>query len=265
MTCGVTYDNITQRLAAYLQVGDKRYRVETSANLSQELPSVVSIGFSAATGVAAELHEVMAWSFTSTIDRPPPPPPPVVLSPDPSHAPPAATSYKIPWKTVGPMITGAVVAVAACLLGLGGCVWRRRRNFAQYEIPTHVPRHFSYQELAKATSNFADERKLGEGGYSIVYRGELTKPVSRSVAVKKFKPGTSAALGRAAFDDEIKVISHVRQRNLVELVGWCNDGNMHHLLLVYELVSEGSLDEYLHESRSWLSWHTRYACTHTYD
>ena len=154
MTCGVTYDNITQRLAAYLQVSDKRYRVETSANLSQELPSVVSIGFSAATGVAAELHEVMAWSFTSTIDRPPPPsPPPVALSPEPSHAlppaafnknahsPPDATSNKIPWKTVGPMLTGAVVAVAACLLGVGGCVWRRRRNFAEYEIPTHVPRH----------------------------------------------------------------------------------------------------------------------------
>jgi len=78
--------------------------------------------------------------------------------------------------------------------------------------------NFSYQELAKATNNFADERRLGEGGYSIVYRGELTKPISRSVAVKKFKPGTSAALGlrRTAFDDEIKVISHVRQRNLVE-------------------------------------------------
>ena len=75
--------------------------------------------------------------------------------------------------------------------------------------------NFSYQELAKATNNFADERRLGEGGYSIVYRGELTKPISRSVA-KKFKPGTSAALGRTAFDDEIKVISHVRQRNLVE-------------------------------------------------
>ena len=76
--------------------------------------------------------------------------------------------------------------------------------------------NLSYQELAKATNNFADERRLGEGGYSIVYRGELTKPISRSVAVKKFKPGTSAALGRTAFDDEIKVISHVRQRNLVE-------------------------------------------------
>uniref|UniRef100_A0A0A9FX26 Protein kinase domain-containing protein n=1 Tax=Arundo donax TaxID=35708 RepID=A0A0A9FX26_ARUDO len=61
-----------------------------------------------------------------------------------------------------------------------------------------------------------------------------------------------------SFDDEIKVISQVRQRNLVELVGWCNDGNKHHLLLVYELVPEGSLDEHLHVGRSWLLWHTRY-------
>ncbi|KAL6657732.1 hypothetical protein ACP70R_005512 [Stipagrostis hirtigluma subsp. patula] len=265
MICRVSYDNSTKRLAADLQIGDTPYHVNASADLRQLLPSVVAIGFSAATGAATEQHQLLAWSFNSTLDTPsgvppvtspriPPPPPSWPLVPSPTSMP------KNPLKMAGP-ISGGAAAVAVAALAAGVLYTRRRRKRnkkkLEYETPDHVPRRFGYHELAEATHNFAEERKLGEGGYSVVYRGELMRP-SRSVAIKKFKPGTSAALGRIAFADEIKVISRVRQRNLVELVGWCNDGNKDRLLLVYELATEGSLHEHLHQGRSWLLWRTRY-------
>lgn len=134
----------------------------------------------------------------------------------------------------------------------------RRKDNTRYEAtPANVARSFSYRELAEATHNFAEEQKLGEGGYACVYRGELANP-SRSVAVKRFKPGTSSTIYTISLDDEIKVISQIRHRNLVELVGWCSDGKKHRLFLVYELVAQGNLDEHLHGSRSWLQWTTRY-------
>ncbi|CAL4906528.1 unnamed protein product [Urochloa decumbens] len=250
MTCRITCANITQRLTADLEIGSVIYSLDSVVDLRRLLPSVVAIGFSAATGSSSELHRLLAWSFNSTLDGPRHAP-----APAPS---PSSFSKISPWKIVA-IITGvAIVAVV-----IAGFVYHlrrrtRRKNYnAGYETPAHVARCFSYHELAEATNNFAEEQKLGEGGYACVYKGELANP-SRSVAVKRFKPGTSSSIATRAFDDEVKVISQVRHRNLVELLGWCNDGKKHRLLLVYELVTEGNLDQHLHGERCWLSWAMRY-------
>ncbi|PUZ67198.1 hypothetical protein GQ55_3G414100 [Panicum hallii var. hallii] len=252
MTCQISYVNSTQRLAAELQIGNASYRVDSVVDLRQQLPSIVAVGFSAATSVRSELHRVLAWSFESTLEGPRGP----AAVPSPS----SPFTKGVTWK-IAVAITGAEVTVIV-LIVIAGYVCLRRRSGrkanTRYETtPANVARSFSYRELAEATHNFAEEQKLGEGGYACVYRGELATP-RRSVAIKKFKPGTSSAICTRAFDDEIKVISQVRHRNLVELVGWCSDGKKHRLLLVYELVAQGNLDEHLHGSRSWLSWTMRY-------
>jgi hypothetical protein len=252
MTCQISYVNSTQRLAAELQIGNASYRVDSVVDLRQQLPSIVAVGFSAATSVRSELHRVLAWSFESTLEGPRGP----AAVPSPS----SPFTKGVTWKIVV-AITGAEVTVIV-LIVIAGYVCLRRRsgrkaNTSYETTPANVARSFSYRELAEATHNFAEEQKLGEGGYACVYRGELATP-RRSVAIKKFKPGTSSAICTRAFDDEIKVISQVRHRNLVELVGWCSDGKKHRLLLVYELVAQGNLDEHLHGSRSWLSWTMRY-------
>ncbi|CAL5081003.1 unnamed protein product [Urochloa decumbens] len=281
MTCQVSYVNSTKLLAADLQIDDATYHVNTSADLRLLLPSMVAIGFSGATGRAVELHRVLAWSFNSTLDRPPTA---TSFSPSsaPSHPPSSSTSSDnsnrgrggrfvsmVPWKIVV-LIVGVVL-----VLGLGGallCLWRPcvgkksasddKRDESQEptleEAPANVPRPFSYRELAKATNNFAVQSKLGEGGYAVVYKGHLKNP-NRLVAIKNFKlVRESATERRKAFEDEIKVISQVRQRHLVELVGWCIDEEEDIMSLVYELVSQGSLHEHLHKGRSWLSWSRRY-------
>ena len=47
-----------------------------------------------------------------------------------------------------------------------------------------VRRRFTYLELSRATNNFVEEGKLGEGGFGGVYKGLLCES-NTEVAVKK--------------------------------------------------------------------------------
>ncbi|KAK9938011.1 hypothetical protein M0R45_014773 [Rubus argutus] len=117
-------------------------------------------------------------------------------------------------------------------------------------------RKFSYNELAYATGNFAEGEKLGEGGFGGVYRGFI-KDLNSYVAVKKISRGSKQGLKEYAA--EVSVISRLRHRNLVQLIGWCHEKK---LLLVYEFMSNGSLDSHLFKEKSLLSWEVRYKIAH---
>ncbi|CAL5080565.1 unnamed protein product [Urochloa decumbens] len=113
------------------------------------------------------------------------------------------------------------------------------------------PRRYYYRELAAATGNLAEENKLGSGGFGPVYRGYLAGQ-DRHVAVKVLSLESSTQ-GRRQFDAEVRIISQLRHRNLVQLVGWCESSRKQQgqggggaLLLVYELVPAGSLDRHLY-------------------
>ncbi|KAK9933933.1 hypothetical protein M0R45_021102 [Rubus argutus] len=54
---------------------------------------------------------------------------------------------------------------------------------------------------------------------------------------------------------EVRIISRLRHRNLVQLIGWCHEKK---LLLVYEFMTNGSLDSHLFKQKSLLSWEVRY-------
>ncbi|EFH52225.1 hypothetical protein ARALYDRAFT_906224 [Arabidopsis lyrata subsp. lyrata] len=57
--------------------------------------------------------------------------------------------------------------------------------------------------------------------------------------------------------NEVKIISKLRHRNMVQLIGWCNEKN--EFLLIYELVLNGSLNSHLFGKRPHLlSWDIRY-------
>ncbi|XP_073268305.1 L-type lectin-domain containing receptor kinase IX.1-like [Populus alba] len=115
------------------------------------------------------------------------------------------------------------------------------------------PKKFSYQELARATSNFKDEEKLGEGGFGGVYKGFL-KEIDSFVAVKRVSRGSKQGIKEYAA--EVKIISRLRHRNLVQLIGWCHERR--ELLLVYEFMPHGSLDSHLFKETSLLTWEVRY-------
>ncbi|KAF7092996.1 hypothetical protein CFC21_095435 [Triticum aestivum] len=71
MTVEVSYDNRTRVLVAHLQIsGDERwYTVSMSVDMKKELPQQVAVGFSGASGICIELHQVLSWSFSSTLEE----------------------------------------------------------------------------------------------------------------------------------------------------------------------------------------------------
>ncbi|XP_026390999.1 L-type lectin-domain containing receptor kinase IX.1-like [Papaver somniferum] len=114
------------------------------------------------------------------------------------------------------------------------------------------PKRFSSTELAFATCNFNEEEKLGQGGFGGVYKGVLS---DRFVAVKRISKGSQQ--GKKEYQSEVKVISQLRHRNLVQLIGWCHEKN--ELILVYEFMPNRSLDKHLYQGRNYvLNWQVRY-------
>ncbi|XP_037419085.1 L-type lectin-domain containing receptor kinase IX.1-like [Triticum dicoccoides] len=115
------------------------------------------------------------------------------------------------------------------------------------------PRRFSYNELAIATDNFSDDRALGRGGFGSVYRG-FVSDMNHEVAIKRVSE--TSRQGWKEFVTEVRIISRLKHRNLVQLIGWCHGGDQ--LLLVYDLMHNGSLDTHLYGSDFVLTWAIRY-------
>ncbi|GLT59380.1 hypothetical protein SLA2020_322010 [Shorea laevis] len=103
------------------------------------------------------------------------------------------------------------------------------------EIETNL-RSFTYKELEDATKGFKEE--LGKGSFGTVYKGELSR---NFVAVKKLDKVVQE--GEKEFKTEVNVIGQTQHRNLVRLLGYCDEAE--HRLLVYELMQNGSLASFL--------------------
>ncbi|KAG9456699.1 hypothetical protein H6P81_001207 [Aristolochia fimbriata] len=98
--------------------------------------------------------------------------------------------------------------------------------------------NFSYKDLEKATDGF--KQVLGRGASGTVYKGSVL-PSSRFVAVKELDKLPKDK--DEEFKNEMRVISRVHHKNLVPLLGFCDEE--HHRLLVYEFMNNGSLSGFL--------------------
>lgn len=99
----------------------------------------------------------------------------------------------------------------------------------------------SIQVLRNVTDNFSEENVLGRGGFGTVYKGELHD--GTKIAVKRMESGVISGKGLNEFKSEIAVLTKVRHRHLVSLLGYCLDGNER--LLVYEYMPQGTLSRHL--------------------
>ncbi|CAN4107634.1 unnamed protein product [Withania somnifera] len=115
----------------------------------------------------------------------------------------------------------------------------------------------SIQVLRNVTNNFSEENILGRGGFGTVYKGELHD--GTKIAVKRMESGVMSEKGLDEFKSEIAVLTKVRHRHLVALLGYCLDGNER--LLVYEYMPQGTVSRYLfnwkHEGLKPLEWTRR--------
>ncbi|XP_043720542.1 receptor protein kinase TMK1-like [Telopea speciosissima] len=99
----------------------------------------------------------------------------------------------------------------------------------------------SIQVLRNVTNNFSEQNILGRGGFGTVYKGELHD--GTKIAVKRMDSGVLTEKGLIEFKSEIAVLTKVRHRHLVALLGYCLDGNER--LLVYEYMPQGTLSRHL--------------------
>ncbi|CAI8617296.1 unnamed protein product [Vicia faba] len=109
---------------------------------------------------------------------------------------------------------------------------------------------FTLRDLELATSRFAKENVLSEGGYRVVYKGHLIN--GSPVAVKKILNNIGQA--EKEFRVEVEAIGHVRHKNLVRLLGFCVED------ISLEYVNNGNLEQWLHGAmrhHGYLTWEAR--------
>ncbi|KAJ0007910.1 hypothetical protein Pint_29549 [Pistacia integerrima] len=111
-------------------------------------------------------------------------------------------------------------------------------------------RKFTFSEIVTITDNF--KTVIGEGGFGKVYMGTLKDDTE--VAVKVLSP--SSRQGYKEFQAEAQLLMIVHHRNLVSLIGYCDDHD--NKALIYEYMVNGNLRQYLLETdTNLLSWSDR--------
>ncbi|KAF3960618.1 hypothetical protein ACB098_06G041000 [Castanea mollissima] len=114
---------------------------------------------------------------------------------------------------------------------------------------------FTFRELCVATQNFHLDNLLGEGGFGRVYKG-IIPSTNQVVAVKQLD--RNGFQGNREFLVEVLMLSLLHHPNLVNLVGYCADGDQR--ILAYEYMPNGSLEDHLLEAppdAEPLDWNTR--------
>ncbi|XP_050387452.1 putative receptor-like protein kinase At3g47110 [Argentina anserina] len=105
----------------------------------------------------------------------------------------------------------------------------------------------SYQTLHQATGGFSQSNQIGLGGFGTVYKGILDQTENSVAAIKVFNLQQKGA--SKSFMAECNALRYIRHKNLVKIITCCssidNNGN-DFKALIYEYMSNGSLDEWLH-------------------
>lgn len=184
---------------------------------------------------------------------------------DGGAAPSAArvASPSIPTGAIAGSLAGGVLGVTLLGLLVFCLCKRKRRHSGRVESPSAAATLRRHSDLLKLSPNgggggmlipievlrevtggFSEERVLGRGGFGTVYRGDL--PDGTKVAVKRMEVAAAAVAGCKGlreFAAEIEVLTRVRHRNLVSLLGYCLDGGER--ILVYEYMQQGTLAKHL--------------------
>jgi serine/threonine protein kinase len=254
MQVWVDYDAENTRISvtlAPLKVAKPlRPLVSEPYNLSTVLQDPSYIGFSASTGPIDSLYCVLGWSLG--INRPAPA---IDISKLPSLPRIGSKPQSKVLEIVLPIASGTFIF----LVGTGIILLvRRRMKYAELHEDWEDdfgPHRFSYKDLYDATEGFHNKNVLGHGGFGKVYKGVL--PVSKlEVAVKRVSHESKQ--GIKEFIAEIVSIGRLRHRNIVQLLGYCRRKG--ELLLVYDYMTNGSLDKYLYseEGTDTLEWFQRF-------
>ncbi|KAL6642067.1 hypothetical protein ACP70R_020248 [Stipagrostis hirtigluma subsp. patula] len=144
------------------------------------------------------------------------------------------------------VVTGAIMLLGAAI----GCylfTCRRKKKpqeapakkLGSYfsEVATESAHRFALSEIEDATDKF--ERRIGSGGFGIVYYGKLAD--GREIAVKLLT--NDSYQGIREFLNEVTLLSRIHHRHLVTFLGYSQQDGKN--ILVYEFMHNGTLKEHL--------------------
>ncbi|KAH7307622.1 hypothetical protein KP509_22G069100 [Ceratopteris richardii] len=116
---------------------------------------------------------------------------------------------------------------------------------------SHQSFQYDLEELEMATNFFSDKNLLGKkAGHSAVYRGVLRD--GSAVAIRALHKA-SCMTGMSEFKSVVGVIAQLRQENIVALKGFCCSSSKADCFLVYDYVTNGTVQEHLNRRPSTLS------------
>ncbi|CAN6213755.1 unnamed protein product [Urochloa humidicola] len=224
--------------------------ISSTFDLSTVIQETAYIGFSSSTDEIDSRHYILGWSFSMNG-----PAPKIDIAKLPELPRNGQKHRSKLSEIILPIATTSfITAVGAGIILL----LRRRMLYAELKEDWEVefgPHRFSFKDLYHATEGFKDKNLLGAGGFGKVYKGAL-KSSKLEIAVKRVSH--ESRQGMKEFISEVVSIGHIRHRNLVQLLGYCRRKG--ELLLVYDYMSNGSLDKYLYsvQGKATLNWAKRF-------
>uniref|UniRef100_A0A0E0M032 non-specific serine/threonine protein kinase n=1 Tax=Oryza punctata TaxID=4537 RepID=A0A0E0M032_ORYPU len=216
----VNYNSSTKLLAVDVRINGTLYHVDFSVDLREVLQEEVAVGFSASNGFSTRVPScpvlvVQLHSSTEETGQ--------------------TRAFQEGEVTVTPDD-------------------EQHDDGAELERGVTGPKGYHYRDLADTTSDFTDRGDSASSGEVVLaaFTGVSSGlPDGVPVAIKVFS-SESSSQGRKEFEGEVRIISQLRHRNLVRVLGWCDSRKG--LLLVYELVPEGSLHKHIYNSDRLLTW-----------
>ncbi|KAK8704676.1 hypothetical protein V6N13_048293 [Hibiscus sabdariffa] len=138
------------------------------------------------------------------------------------------------------IVVSAIVTILITRRHAGQCRAKSRNRLStKVSVKLDGVKNFTFKEMALATDNFNSSSQVGQGGYGKVYKGTL--PDETLIAIKRAEEGSLQ--GQREFLTEIKLLSRLHHRNLVSLVGYCDEEGEQ--MLVYEFMPNGTLRDWL--------------------
>ncbi|KAF2320598.1 hypothetical protein GH714_028837 [Hevea brasiliensis] len=223
MDARISYNSSTKNLCVNFTGVSENIIVEQNlcceVDLRRYLPEWVILGFSAATGAEEEEQNERRISFIHP-------------------------SFHGGVEIVSPIVGNTEEAEVDSFI-----VQSQDNEFRRVTGAKNIP----YDVLVCATNNFDEKEKLGKGGFGAVFKGYL-KDLDIFVAVKRVSE--SSIQGIKEYAAEVMILSQLRHKNLVQLIGWCHERK--EILLVYEFLENRSLDFHLFNKESLLKWEHRF-------